>query len=390
MSLDEGNVTVADTNVERVQYDEYIQSEFWAIKVKAAKRSANYRCQICNRSEEETILDGHHRTYERLGKELPQDITILCRDCHELYTRHSRLAKFGHASIVKQKSPYPIKTVIKDLLGSVADGKSQALLSGFTMLDKLTGGISRSQLVVVTGRPSMGKSAFLNSLVLNVTTEHSTRVAYFSLQSAAAQVTRCLLSMATGINHVNLRSNRITEDEWPILLEASELVSNLPITLDDTPRLTTEEIRHKCYSIIKEQGALDFILIDGADRIATDTPHSSIERSTLQIARELKSIAAECNAVVIVTYPASADVEKRSDKRPVLANVLWPWTDVADLVLGMYREDYYVSDTDRENLAELFVMKNREGPLGVTYLFFRKELGHFRELEVQRRVYLEF
>lgn len=259
--------------------------------------------------------------------------------------------------------------------------------TGFTMLDRLLGGMQKSDLIILAGRPGMGKSSLALSMAQNAARRYRANVAVFSLEMSNEQLVQRLLSMETGIDSHRLRLGDLQEEEWPILLEAAEMLANTGIYLDDTPAASVTEIRTKARRLYADQG-LDMILIDYMQLMSGQSGgrNENRQQEISYISRSLKSLARELNVPVIALSQLSRAVESRQDKRPMLSDLRESGSieQDADVVLFIYREDYYIEDTDRANIADVLVAKHRHGSTGTVSLFFRKELTQFRDLEIQR------
>jgi replicative DNA helicase len=259
--------------------------------------------------------------------------------------------------------------------------------TGFTMLDKLLGGLQKSDLLILAGRPGMGKSSLALSIAQNAAKRYGARVAIFSLEMSNEQMVQRLLSMETGIDSHRLRLGDVHEEEWPILLEAANMLASTSIFIDDTPAAGVSEVRTKSRRLYAEHG-LDLILIDYMQLMTGPNAGRSENRQQeiSFISRSLKSLARELNVPVIALSQLSRAVEARSDKRPMLSDLRESGSieQDADVVLFIYREDYYIEDSDRQNIADVLVAKHRHGSTGNVSLFFRKELTQFRDLEIQR------
>jgi replicative DNA helicase len=260
--------------------------------------------------------------------------------------------------------------------------------TGFVMLDKLLGGFQKSDLVILAGRPGMGKSSFALTLAQNAAMRYQSRVAVFSLEMSNEQLVQRLLSMETGIDSHRLRLGDVHEEEWPILMEGANLLSGAPIFIDDTPAASVAEIRTKSRRLYAEHG-LDLILIDYMQLMTGHgggRNNDNRQQEISYISRSLKSLARELNVPVIALSQLSRAVESRSDKRPMLSDLRESGSieQDADVVLFIYREDYYIEDSDRQNIADILIAKHRHGSTGTVSLYFRKELTQFRDLEIQR------
>ncbi|MCB0039278.1 MAG: replicative DNA helicase [Caldilinea sp.] len=448
---------------------------------------------------------------------------------------------FGVSESLIHRDLMPIRAIMGDVVDHIDFlARNQDTLmgvpTGFTFLDRLLGGLQKSDLIILAARPAMGKTSLALNVAQNAAKRYGARVGVFSLEMSNEQLVQRLLSMETGIDSHRLRLGQVHDDEWPILLEAANLLANTAIFIDDTPAATVNEIRTKCRRLYAEHG-LDLVLIDYMQLMSGQSGggrEANRQQEISFISRSLKGLARELNVPVIALSQLSRAVESRSDKRPMLSDLResgclagdtpiylpnegryvpirslvdgecpviacldqeswkltaapvarafctgvkavfelrtqsgrsvratanhrfltatgWKrldelvvgdhiaaprslmgptsatmgddsvyWDRVAaitpdgeeavydltiphhhnfvagnlivhnsieqdaDVVLFIYREDYYIEDTDRQNIADVIVAKHRHGSTGTVSLFFRKELTQFRDLEVQR------
>lgn len=287
----------------------------------------------------------------------------------------------------------PIRAIISDVVERIDFlTRNRDMLmgvpSGFTDLDRILGGVQKSDLVILAGRPGMGKTSFALSIALNAARHSNARVAVFSLEMSNDQLVQRLLSMESGIDSHRLRLGHLHEEEWPILMEAANQLAATPVFIDDTPAVGVNDLRTKARRLYAEHG-LDLILIDYMQLMSGPGGggrNENRQQEISYISRSLKSLARELNVPVIALSQLSRAVESRSDKRPMLSDLRESGSieQDADVVLFIYREDYYVEDSDRQNIVEVLVAKHRHGAVGKIELFFRKELTQFRDLETQR------
>jgi replicative DNA helicase len=286
----------------------------------------------------------------------------------------------------------PISTIMQNVVDQIDFlARNQNTLmgvpSGFNMLDKLLGGFQKSDLIILAGRPGMGKSSLGLGIAQNAAKRHNARVAVFSLEMSNEQLVQRLLSVESAIDSHRLRLGHIYEEEWPILMEAANTLAATHIFIDDTPGVSVMDVRTKARRLYAEHG-LDMIVIDYM-QLMTGGGNSRGGENRQQeisfISRSLKELARELNVPVVALSQLSRAVESRADKRPMLSDLRESGSieQDADVVLFVYREDYYVEDTDRQNIADILVAKHRHGSTGTVSLFFRKELTQFRDLEIQ-------
>ena len=307
---------------------------------------------------------------------------------------HAEQLIFGVSESRIHRDLTPIRAIMSNVVDRIDFlARNQDTLmgvpTGFTMLDRLLGGLQKSDLLILAGRPGMGKTSFGLSIAQNAARRYGARVAVFSLEMSNEQLVQRLLSMETGIDSHRLRMGAVQEEEWPILLEAANLLASTSIFIDDTPAASVTDIRTKCRRLYAEHG-LDMILIDYMQLMTGQGGGNGRNENRQQeisyISRSLKSLARELNVPVIALSQLSRAVEARADKRPMLSDLRESGSieQDADVVLFIYREDYYIEDTDRQNIADVLVAKHRHGSTGTISLFFRKELTQFRDLEITR------
>ncbi len=280
---------------------------------------------------------------------------------------------------------------IREIVGSYYDHvqelseRDEALLgvpTGFSLLDKLLGGLQKSDLIIVAGRPGMGKTGFLLNIALNAAKRHRKRAAIFSLEMSDEQLVGRLVAAETGIDSQRLRRGALREDEWMLFTEATGRLAETLIFIDDTPSITPLQLRTKCRRIYAEYG-LDLILLDYLQLMSGDFRTDNRVQEISYISRHLKGLARELNVPVVAAAQLSRAVEQRPNKRPMLSDLRESGSieQDADIVMFIYRDDYYNDDTEKPNIAEINIATHRNGPTDMIELFFKKELAQFRELE---------
>lgn len=266
-------------------------------------------------------------------------------------------------------------------------GEILGVPTGFAMLDRLLGGLQKSDLILLAARPGVGKSALAFTIAYNAAKKHGSRVATFSLEMSDEQFVQRMLSQATNIDSHALRTGRVHDDDWTVLLEAANELSELPLYIDDTGAVNVAHIRSECRRMVAN-GGLDLVIVDYMQLMSGIPGKRSDNRQQeiTAISGALKALARELNVPVLALSQLSRAVESRADKRPMLSDLRESGSleQDADVVLFIYRDDYYNEDSDRENIADIIVAKHRHGATGTVSLYFRKELTQFRELELER------
>lgn len=264
-------------------------------------------------------------------------------------------------------------------------GEMIGVPTGIADLDKLLGGMQRSDLLILAGRPGMGKTSMALSMALHASRRWQKRVAIFSLEMSDEQLVQRLISAETGIDSQRLRMGDIREDEWSTLIQATELLSNTEVHIDDTPAISVLELRAKARRLYAEHG-LDLLIVDYLQLMRGEGRNENRQQEISFISRSLKGLARELNIPVISLSQLSRQVESRHDKRPMLSDLRESGSieQDADVVMFIYRDEVYNPDTEFPNIAEVIVAKHRSGPTGVFSVYFKKHLAQFVDLEVRR------
>lgn len=253
---------------------------------------------------------------------------------------------------------------------------------GFYDLDAMTSGFSRSDLIIIAGRPSMGKTSFALNIALNIAKEQKLPVAIFSLEMSKEQLAQRLLSSEAKIASNRLRSGRITQNEFEPLADAVANLSELPIFIDDTANLSVMQMRSQVRRLQAQQkNKLGLVLLDYLQLMEGSGSDNRVQELS-RITRSLKGLAREINAPIIALSQLSRGVEQRNNKRPMLSDLRESGSieQDADLVLMLYRDEYYNPDTPDRGLAEILIVKHRNGPTGTVKLLFKAELTKFENL----------
>ncbi len=264
-------------------------------------------------------------------------------------------------------------------------GEPVGVPTGFTDLDKLLGGFQRSDLLILAGRPGMGKTSLALSIALNTAKKYHQKIAIFSLEMSSEQLVQRFVSAETGIDSQRLRLGMIQDHEWPKFMQATGLLSELNVYIDDTPAVSILEMRTKARRLASEHG-LDFVVVDYLQLMRGSTRIENRVQEVSDISRGLKSLARELNVPVLALSQLSRAVESRQDKRPMLSDLRESGSieQDADIVMFVYRDELYNETTDMQNIAELSIAKHRNGPTGRVHLFFRKELAQFHAVQFER------
>jgi replicative DNA helicase len=281
----------------------------------------------------------------------------------------------------------PIKRILTEYYDRIEylhqhQGEMVGLPSGFIDLDRLLGGFQPSDLIIVAGRPGMGKSSFGLSVAQQAALKHNIVVAFFSLEMSGEQLVQRLIAGETGISSQRLRVGDIRDIEWDRFVRASGKLGDTLIFVDDTPSPSPIEIRTKCRRLAAEFG-LDLIIIDYMQLMRSGVRSENRVQEVSYISRMLKALAREMDVPVMAMSQLSRAVESRQDKRPILSDLRESGTieQDADVVVFIYREEMYEENTERRHIADIIVAKHRNGPTGQIALLFEAEQTRFRDLD---------
>jgi len=255
--------------------------------------------------------------------------------------------------------------------------------SGFVDLDKMTSGFQPNDLIIVAARPSVGKTAFALNIAQNVAVRASETVAIFSLEMSAAQLVQRIICAESNVDAQRMRTGHLEGDDWEKLSMAIGSLSEAQIFIDDTPGITVSDIRAKCRRLKKEKG-LGMILIDYLQLIqGRGKAGENRQQEVSEISRTLKQIARELEVPVIALSQLSRGVEQRQDKRPMMSDLRESGSieQDADIVAFLYRDDYYDKESEKKNIIEIIIAKQRNGPVGTVELVFLKNFNKFVSLD---------
>lgn len=283
----------------------------------------------------------------------------------------------------------PIKQIVLNALDKIekaskTQGNVTGIATGFLDLDYKTAGLQPSDLVLVAARPSMGKTAFVLNIAQYVAFHSELCTAIFSLEMSKEQLVNRLFSLESRVDAQKLRSGDLSDADWEKLIEGAGTIGQSKLIIDDTPGISISELRSKCHKY-KLEHDLKLIIIDylqlmsGSGSRASDSRQQEIS----EISRSLKGLARELNVPVIALSQLSRAVEQRPDHRPMLSDLRESGAieQDADVVMFIYRDDYYNKDTEDKGLAEIIIAKQRNGPIGTINLVWLPEYTKFANME---------
>ena len=270
----------------------------------------------------------------------------------------------------------PIKQVVLNALDKIeksskTKGTVTGIPTGFIDLDYKTSGLQPSDLILVAARPSMGKTAFVLNIAQHVAFRSNKTVAIFSLEMSKEQLVNRLFSLESQVDAQLLRTGNLKDSDWEKLIAGAGVIGKSKMIIDDTPGISISELRSKCRKFKLEQG-LDLIIIDYLQLMTgrVGGRAESRQQEISDISRSLKGLARELNVPVIALSQLSRAVEQRPDHRPMMSDLRESGAieQDADVVMFIYRDDYYNKDTDMKNIAEIIIAKQRNGPIGTVNL----------------------
>lgn len=287
----------------------------------------------------------------------------------------------------------PIKEVVMSTLHTIemaskTHGNVTGLATGFKDLDFKTSGFQKSDFILVAARPSMGKTAFVLNIAEYMAFRKNKSVAIFSLEMSKNQLMNRLFAMEARVNSQNLRNGNLKDEEWTALIESASDIGKSHLIIDDTPGISVRELRSKCRKFQLEHG-LDIVMIDYLQLMSGSSKknNESRQQEISEISRSLKAIARELNVPVVALSQLSRAVESRPDKRPILSDLRESGAieQDADVVMFLYRDDYYHKDSEDKGIAELIIAKQRNGPIGTVNLAWLPDYTKFVNAEIRDR-----
>lgn len=278
-----------------------------------------------------------------------------------------------------------LRTLKKIEVVSKQSGVVTGVSTGFRDLDYKTTGLQPSDLILIAARPSMGKTAFVLNIAENVALRGDTTTAIFSLEMSKEQLVQRLLAMNSHVDSQKIRTGNLDEEEWGRLVTSVRKVGNSQLIIDDTPGISIMELRSKCRKLKLEKN-LGLVIIDYLQLMSAGKHSDSRQQEISEISRSLKALAREINAPVIALSQLSRAVEQRPDKHPMLSDLRESGAieQDADVVMFLYRDEYYNKDSDKKGIAEVIIGKQRNGPTTTVELAWLASLTKFGDLEYTR------
>lgn len=350
------------------------------MKDSSSSTSANvtYYAQIVHRKAESRSLI---KAAESIAEEGYRDDT----DVSDLFNvAEKKIYEATQSRIVRDIRP--IDEVFFDALTNVSNayrmqGNITGLATGFSDLDYFTSGFQRSDFILIAARPSMGKTAFALNIAEHMALKNGNGVGIFSLEMSSTQLANRLMAMNSRVSVSLLRNGKISGDDYQKITESGTLFGRSGLFIDDTPGISVAELRSKCRRL-KSAGKLDIIFIDYLQLMTGSGKAESRQQEVSQISRELKGLARELDIPVVALSQLSRTVESRKPPKPMLSDLRESGAieQDADVVMFIYREDYYNKDTKRKNVSDIIIAKQRNGPVDEFPLVWLPEYTKFANM----------
>lgn len=281
----------------------------------------------------------------------------------------------------------PIKQVVINALEKIeatskTKGTVTGIPTGFVDLDYKTSGLQPSDLILVAARPSMGKTAFVLNVAQNMAFRHNVTTAIFSLEMSKEQLVNRLFALESRVDSQLIRTGNLADSDWEKLIEGAGIIGRSNLIIDDTPGISISELRSKCRKYKLEKN-LGIIIIDYLQLMSGSGKGDSRQQEISDISRSLKGLARELHVPVIALSQLSRAVEQRPDHRPMLSDLRESGAieQDADVVMFLYRDDYYNKDSENKNIAEVIIAKQRNGPIGTVNLVWLPNYTKFANME---------
>jgi len=315
----------------------------------------------------------------RLGWERPGDATELVDQAEQIVFELSQQRAKGEFTHIEELLKESFERITA-LYESGAD--VTGVPSGFRDLDRITSGFQEGNLIIVAARPSMGKSGLALCIAANLAVRAATPVALFTLEMSKSEVTQRFMCSEAKVESQRLRTGKLAAEDWPRLTGACDKLAKAPIYVDDTGSITMMEIRSKARRLKQKHPDLGLIIVDYIQLMTSGTTAENRVQEVSQISRSLKVLARDLDVPILALSQLSRAVEQRHDKRPILSDLRESGSleQDSDIVIFIYRDEYYNDESDQQGLAEIHIAKHRNGPTDTVKLSFLRRYAKFSDL----------
>ena len=370
-------VTLQDKLKEKDVPSEVSSLEFVRDIITAVPTSANIR-HYANIVSEKSIL----RKMIRLNEEI-ENLCYSGKESMEFILEDAEKRIFDLVQKRNSGEFVPIRQVVMNALKKIEaasknTGRVTGIATGFLDLDFKTSGMQPADLVLIAARPSMGKTAFVLNIAQHVAFRLNETVAIFSLEMSKEQLVNRMFSLESNVDAQNLRNGTLSDMEWEKLIESAGVIGKSNLIIDDTAGISISELRSKCRKFKLEHN-LKMIIIDYLQLMSGSGRSESRQQEISEISRSLKSLARELNVPVLALSQLSRAVEQRPDKRPMMSDLRESGAieQDADVIMFIYRDDYYNKDSEKKGISEIIIGKQRNGPIGTVELVWLPEFTKF-------------
>lgn len=362
-------ITLSEQLKQRDMPAEFSSPEFIGDLLNSVPTSANAD-QYCQVVEDDAVLRRLIKACENIGNECYQH-----REPVENIKEKTEKTIFDVLQRKRVDNFTPIGEVVMSVIDKIEragrhEGNVTGLASGFYDLDYKTSGFQPSDLILVAARPSMGKTAFALNIAQYVSVRQHVPTLIFSLEMSKDQLVNRMLSTMSKVDAQLMRNGNLKHEDWERIIESSSQLSEAPLVIDDTPGISIAELRSKCRKFKLEHDDLGLVLIDYLQLMNSGTRSESRQQEISEISRSLKALARDIGAPVIALSQLSRACELRQDHRPILSDLRESGAieQDADVVMFLYRDDYYNKDSPKKNISEVIIAKQRNGPIGTVEL----------------------
>ncbi|MGI6072506.1 MAG: replicative DNA helicase [Lachnospiraceae bacterium] len=374
-------ITLSDRLREKGAPEEITGTEFIKAIIGAVPTSANIRQYVRIVHEKSTL-----RKLIKASEKISADC-YMQNDGLDDILEETEKSIFNLIQTRNSKEHVPIKEVVMTVLRRIEEaaktkGHLTGVSTGFADLDKKTNGLQPSDFILIAGRPSMGKTAFALSLAKYAALKKDLSVAIFSLEMSKEQLVHRLLSMDSNIDAQVIRTGELSDSQWESLMDSSDAVGKSKIIIDDTSGISVTELRSKCRKY-KLEHDIQMVIVDYIQLMSSGKNVESRQQEISDISRALKGIARELDIPVVVLSQLNRAADSRQDHRPLLSDIRESGAieQDADVIMFLYRDDYYHPDTEEKNVAEIIIAKQRNGPVGTIKLAWQPMYTKFVGLE---------
>lgn len=360
----------------RSEYQEFLNSDYWKQCRKLVLERDEYHCVECGATNQ---LEVHHRTYEHHGDELNhlEDLVTLCQDCHQI-------AHNGQSASLVESGLKPIHECFSSFLGDVNEWPQQTISTGFSDFDTVVGGLLKGELTIISGRPSIGKTWLACALANHVATALEKPIAFFSAEMSTNLLLARFISIHSQVANDRIVMGRMSEKEWKSISAAIENIVDIPILLDcaSAHRLTQSHILSEIQKLKEKFGEIGLVVIDFIQMLGNRTAFNR-SKEVGNLLLSYKTIASQFDVPVVCVSQIGRGADKRTNKRPMLSDFedSDEIVQYADVVMFLYRDEFYHSDTPNRGIAEIIVAKNRNGQVGTFRILFDPSCGKFISLK---------